>query len=746
MAKSRQKKRRGKKSAAQQQSAKALRLNGMKAFDKQDYDKAIHAWERTGEFKLRPALAEAHLRRGLLTYAENGDDTLLLADLKKASRYTPKDARILFHLGVVALRQGQMDKARTHLQAAQQYDAAFATRVAFPLLLIKLYEGETLTRSAEWRLIAPAQRALLSQAQNFSTQRSHRRPAALRGFAAYDSKIWAAAQRELKSALEGATPHQSAILYRYLGNIAAVNEAWTEARDHWHQSVEQSHHTESLSHNISELAYRMAEEAVDANTFEKARLYADEATAFGQDTPQLQALRTHIYAQIGYQQAQQDNWSEALGAKSFRLAYNLALGYEQLKQYFEAAEQWSEVLQRRPQAASHPDALSSEQVTQLWQRSAEAYIKVSAFDEALKVYRTAIAQDEDNLPLRMAYIEALMVEGEMKSAENEVKLILEQDPDHIPALMLISEIQTQYYELGEDNLTWGWERVLELNPKHEEARNALTEYYVTEIDEMPTWGEIERTQQYLEKALQYSPQHPRGLHLIGSFLLETQDAVEEADIYFTRLLDLAGDDSEPFGKIIRTWLHAEEHERAEAVFRRAKEEVSHFNVGFFALIISVCHKLEQDKIAKTWLERGIQTVDPDKPLFFLVGKMLSRLSSSKWARFYLELAIETDQRVGEAHLSIGIVDAQEGNLKAAKQRWNRAERIARHDKDKALIEEIKRTRRMFNSSFGSLFSRLSNQGAPPELLEMMMDMGSDEMPPELVEALIDRLEDNDGQW
>lgn len=765
MATYRRKKKRGKKTAAQKQSAKALRFNGKKAFDQGDYDKAIVAWRRTGEISLKPALAEAHLRRGLLAHAKNGDNAALLDDLTKAKRYAPKDARVLFHLGVVQMHQGELAEARTHLQAARVHDGTFAKRVAFPLLLIGLHEGKAIQQSAEWKQISAEQRALFLQVDGF-TRRPYTatRPAALRAFVAYDQSDWESAKRELNDALTEATQKQSAILHRYLGNIAATQKDWETAHHHWSEAVKRGDPSESLADNLGELLHRMAEGAMQAHAFETANTHVQSAKPFKPLDKQLNALQSRLFVEQGDNAARANDWLNAVDiwelaeettGGTFRLAYNLALGYEQQERYLDAAQKWREVLRRRPRSANHPDALTSEKIAQLWQRSAEAYIKIGAYDEALKVYRTAIKHDADNLPLRLTYAEALMTEGRLQAAENEIGRILEHSPDHIPALMLHSEIQTQHYHFRwYSNLTRGWERVLELDPKHQEARTSLTEYHLSEAEETGWWGGIEGVRAHLDKAVEYSPNHPEALYRLGAFVMEHDGDADAAEQYLTRALDCAGKNEEQYCGVIGVWLHAKEDARVEAVYERAKAHLGTLGEAFFITILTICHTLNRDELVDVWLKRMQDAAEPNAPVLYDIGHSLVMSPMKKIARIYLEQAIAAGQKVGHAHEMLGVLDSQEGDLDSAKQHWKEAERIARRTHDKELKESVKNTRELFGNPFGSMLGRMFGSSAGPDLLKMLgnMDADSMSMPPGMMEMFMESMmgefddEDDDDGW
>lgn len=738
--------------AHKRQSVSTLKRKGQRAFDQAQYAKANETWERAAakaiDNPLKAALAEAKFRLAMTHYEQDGDEVQLAQTLKRALEYTPDDPRLHFHLGLTHLRTGNSEQGIAPLQKA--YVSPMAERAAFPLAL-------ALERSRQQApfldTLTPKQQQLLAQAVHFQ-QRPYEAtdPAALRGFVAYDNQMWQTAQRELSDALAETTLGEQAILHKYLGNIAIHEEAWQVAVEHWQQALALGLDDPVLIHNLGEVCHRLAETALQAGELARATQLAGEALRLKPTDKQLNALQVQVMMRQGNQAAQRDQWEEAVrhweaaqkvGGNSFRLAYNLALAYEKLDDYDLAAETWREVLRRRPRRQDHPDALNAEQVAQIWQRSAEAYIKTELYDEALKVYRTAIKYDEDNLPLRMAYAEAAMTEGRLQLAENELERILERNSDYVPALLLIGEVRVERYHSWWGNPTHSWQRVLEIDPDNGEARDLLADYHLNQVDDMRWWYyDVARAGEHLQKAAEYTPHRPDVLFQLGAHLLEAEADVESAATYFDRALQYAGRDIETNGKIIGLWLGIHEDERAEATLQQAKERISSIPTGFYVLVISMCYRLDREDVAPQWVERAQAVAAPDEPVLLMIGQTLGLAGHPEVAREYLERAIEADQMPEEAHFMLGFIAARQNDLQTAKRAWKRAERIARQKKDTKLLERIEQARMMFESPIGGILNQIMSgdlSGLSSSMLEGLLE------PDDWLEDN-DWVEDDDDGW
>jgi tetratricopeptide (TPR) repeat protein len=569
------------------QSASALRRNGQRAFDRSDYAGAIAAWEQAAQrtsrerhkTRLAPALAEAYFRRGLnQLYGRTRAPEAGLFDLGEATSLQPGDPCYLYHLGLAAHRQGDLDRAIDAYRIARQ-DERFAARASYPLALALLARGEDVSDDPVWDELLAEERAMLGQAHAF-----RRRPYALssaapllwqalarldKGLQARRSGGVEQARSLLQQALapgqEAASPLsgdrlEQGVAHYYLGVIAAYEGDWQEAGRRWSAAHAAGWTSPWLQANLAELYHRIAEERLSTGDAEGALDAAIEADRHISSNKRLDALFSHAYQRLAHDAVSAGDWEQALdywedasevGGSSFRLAYNRALAYERLEDYVAAGELWREALRRRPRRADHPDAISDEQVAHLWRRAAEAYHKAGDFDEAVNVYRQALKWNPDDLDTRMVLAEGLIDDGRLQAAENELYRILERDPDNVPALLRVGEV------IQEIDRWWDrysavrhWERVLELEPENAEARQNLVDFYRDEADNRLYWGEVPDAIKLYRQALDHQPESGRTLAALGRchFFLGQK---KKAHSFIDRALNNANGDLEVYGDVSR---------------------------------------------------------------------------------------------------------------------------------------------------------------------------------------------------
>lgn len=709
----RKKRREARRSDAQ--SVAALRRNGLEAFASGDYERAVDAWERAGarQADQRPtaALAEAYFRLGLKREGAAGYE-----DFQRAVALQPDAVRYRYHLGLSAHRKGDLEAAIAAYRVVRQHDGEFAQRAAYPLALALHRRGEGVADAGVWDELTPAQQEALGLAGAF-----RRRPFTVpggaaplwQGLAACDEGDYEAAGAHLNRALEE-TPGAKGIAHTYLGVIAAQAERWQEAAHHWSQALAAGFESPRLHDNLGEVYHRLAEERLSAGDVDGALAAATEAERFKADDNQLNQLLAHLHHRRAYEAAGREAWAAALDGwemaesqegGSFRVAYNLALAHEKEEEYVAAAERWREALRRKPRRDDHPDAMSDEQVARLWQRAAEAYVLAGDYEEAARVYNLAVKWQPDNLAIRRARAESLLDDGRFQAAENELARILKGDPDYIPALLLLGDVEAEGGRgwFAVERAAARWERVLELDPGNEEARQRLADLFLNQADEARRWGfySLDDLVETYERALAYRPHDGRIEAQIAQTLLSA-GYLDEAEPYIESALHHNPADAQVYTDIIIGWFMADEPDAAWELMERAEAAVPDLTPLFYLNVASNCLYNEREDLARPWLERAIAKAPPEAPMYLIIGEMTITMPGAEEVGMeYVSRAIEAGQEPGQAHLIMGILAAKMDDDEAAKAHWQKAERIARKSDDDALLQRIKEARDLFSGPFAA---------------------------------------------
>ncbi len=731
MAKKRKRKSRNKSA----QSAAALRLNGLRAFQGNDNNQAIKTWERVPQaYRPTPALAEAYFRRGLERfYGSTSHSREGLADFQKASELQPQDPCYACHLGSASHHLGDLDQAVQAYRTTRQKAGPYADRTAYPLALALFQQEQDPAADPVWADLSAEEQVMLQEAGAFHCrpyQLSPEAPQLWHTLAALDAGDLPTAQAGLNE-LSAATKTERSILHYYRGILSAHREEWESARREWLAAYSSGLRSQRLTDNLAEVFHRAAEDFLSNGDLQTALAAAQESARHKSGDNSLNTLMAQIHQHLGFDAASANHWDDAqshgqpavkLDSGSFRLAYNLALSYERSENYLKAGEAWRETLRRRPRRADHPDALTDEQVARLWQRAAEAYRKAGQFDEASRVYQQAVKWSPNNFDLRLAMAEGLLFEGRVQAAQNELDRILERNPDHVPTLIQMGEVffHNEYWWVKAGAPRY-WERALKLQPDNPQARQALAEWYLDQAEIDYSWDRFEDAIENYQKSLEYQPRDARILSSIANCFIHL-DELEPAREYSNRAFERANDNLDVLNEILSGWISTDNPEQAWEVMRQFESQNSAIP-GLFYLAQAVKWLGKDDKEdALLWLERAIAEADPDEPILLLVGERVLDYDDAL-ARQYLEQAIAAEQMPGQAHLLLSHLEDGLGNTRSSRKHLAEAERIAWKTKDRDLAGKIEIARIM--------------SGGPQAFMERLMEMGG----PALVEDFLDNFGD-----
>lgn len=263
-------------------------------------------------------------------------------------------------------------------------------------------------------------------------------------------------------------------------------------------------------------------------------LYAAAPRHFGENAPDaaLSEVVGLAYFNLGFAAAQAGQWAAAVVhfraadnlIKSRQLSQNLALAEEAAEDWLNAAEAWRETLRRRPRKADHPDALTDAQVATIWVRAAHCYDQANNPGEAITCLKSAVKYAPDNLVLRIGLVDMMMNDDRVEAAGNELERILDEHPDHVPALTRMATLYMQQW--GGDALPL-WRRVLKLEPANIDARHAMTQIYIERASDPDVYIRFygrrptaAKKLELLEKGLSELPNSPELLMAMGIVHLE----------------------------------------------------------------------------------------------------------------------------------------------------------------------------------------------------------------------------------
>lgn len=139
--------------------------------------------------------------------------------------------------------------------------------------------------------------------------------------------------------------------------------------------------------------------------------------------------------------------------------------YEEGKKVFETARS---ILAGQP---NENEASINEKLALKHDELGEMYARIKRFEEALEQYRKALALSSRKAELSMKVVQALRGMGNEISAIRELKSLVQEYADFIPARVLLGKI---YYATGQlPEAQAAWESALKRDANHAEAKHLL---------------------------------------------------------------------------------------------------------------------------------------------------------------------------------------------------------------------------------------------------------------------------------
>jgi len=411
------------------------------------------------------------------------------------------------------------------------------------------------------------------------------------------------------------------------------------------------------------------------------------------------------------------------------IVHNLAVAYEALEEWEDAAEAWAALLntfpKRRGRASAKPAPETGgvsveEKSAWIRRRILDNYKRAELPEEAITYYKKAVKAEPDNLDLRVEMASALLANDQSIAARNEVQRILEKDPKHVGALLLLAEIQHSRYEYpaAEQALI----RVLEIDPSHEVARKALVQRMRERAGNFFDSGRHEQAQEIYKQALKYAPNDPELLVFLGQSEL-VRGRKKEAQPYFDAALTTRR--PEAYLSMFLLWGRAHDEDKARDILRGA-EEAGVADARFYQRLGVICLTMivhptpalssRRPKAPSIWEEWGQQLIETG------LERADDRVDSLEYLMAQFEqthpaIAIEYAQRLvalkpedPEALLDLAYYQGRVKDVKGAKVTLTQAERLARKLGRKDLLEPIAGMRQEIGSPYFGMFGTLFGPG------------------------------------
>jgi tetratricopeptide (TPR) repeat protein len=729
---------------------------GLSLFRQGDWAGALAQWGKLeGDPQLRPALAEAHFRRALVSRHHPAE---VAAELQRAVDQCPQEARYWYHLGLALHRADQVAEAR----AAYSFAAELGYQgqgLGLVRGLAELEYSPSLSLQALPWLAAEDQAALAPVAALLQGE-PQAVLAAAPGRADLSAALWQGlawlAQGEPARALERlsadkgrqlrAGAEQVRVFYRGLAALAAGQ--WRVALEEWTEAAQAAARAKTpllpqWHEGLAQLRARRLAELQAAGQWAELLRQVQEALVLTPGDPALLQFQLAASHHLAAAAAGAGEWHRALTHwQRMRgvleqdpnlgplppVLRNLAIAREALEQWDGAAEAWAALLRTLPRRKTKTGGQVEKERAWLRRRILDNYHRAGQPDQAIAYYKQAVKAAPEDLELRLELASALLANDQTIAARNELCRILEKDEKHPGAHQLLAEVHQARGEREEAEEAL--RRVVAVDPADEKTRHSLARLMLERGVEEFNRGQHRRAQQTYTEALALSPADFHLLALLADTELvlgrgkAAQDHLEAA---------LATGKPEAYARVFDCWMKHRRQTEARQLVALA-EEAGAADAQFYLAAGAAClayapkpppfvfgSRAKEKKIPtpqETWgremLEKSL-ALSPDRSE--ALGRLVDVLGplQPELALEYAGQLVALKPQEPRPLMTLGLLQAMAADPKAASATLGRAERLAREQGHKDLVREIAQVRRKVSDPFFGLFGPLLARLGPEEL-------------------------------
>lgn len=790
------------------------RKRGLRNFQSGHFDSAIAVWEKlTLDPDLADAMAEARFRRALI----RSNPSEQISDLKWALERNPNDLRYRYHLGLASHRLNELATAiecyRTVLQHEPAWDGAGMVLAVAELEQNPHVDLATLpgTTPAIRETLAPVQAILLGKVpakQDGNNQKSNNLLETLRsslGVEKHDKAMadfWIglgllqandeSANPDLLSTESLPSKEVAAIQSYYKGIADARQNNMKAAIEAWHHTLQQ--HTFEPAWLLGNLALALVnhiDEILAKEDLAKAESLANLLPKTSTSNAALDHMIVRTLNQIAHALAEKGEWKTAVGlwehardvanassslGSARPLLHNIALAYETLEDWIQAAETWRAMLRTKPRpkktqkAASKTGGKKKQKTTAKQQeeqeeqpdttpddesvattglpseaqwawvrkRIIECYHQAGRPDEAVTIFRQAIKKDPDDLDMRMQFTAALIANDQEQAAQNELYRIIERDPNHIDALIRLATLHDQWghWSHSQDML----ERVIKLDPQREDVRREVAHLILVRGQREHQWGLYERASQTYRRGQQFDPENFVFPIQMARLAIE-HGKLQEVPALLEEVLTIGADSHNAYALVIECWMAMNNVDKVRETLTRAESTISptvDFYIEVGDIILQRIARAQRPpsplglfkqeppppqkprEVDLPWIAMANDILDRAAALEPENHRILFRIAAEimttapEISLKYAEQGVELAPEEPYALITYGLVQAMNDQIQEAKKTLGRAIRIARKQGDMDMVRHAEDVRQQISDPFFRIAMSVGDIFGDPE--------------------------------
>ncbi len=175
------------------------------------------------------------------------------------------------------------------------------------------------------------------------------------------------------------------------------------------------------------------------------------------------------------------------------------------------------------------------------------HFEAGRIDEALVVMGQAVEQDPDDPKLRYHYALMLLKDNrDMGGAADQLRLVVEAEPDNIEALMLLGKIAEQNKDFA--LARWNYEKILEIDPEHKEVYSKIGNVILNHFEDQK---EVAAT--YFQQAIKNNPENVAATYRYAKLLQDNGNNPEQAIQFYKKVIELKPGHAQAYLEVSRIY-------------------------------------------------------------------------------------------------------------------------------------------------------------------------------------------------
>ncbi len=641
------------------------------AFEKDFYGKAIGLWSVSLPHnpRIKNYLAEAYFRQGLDFYSRY-DFNSITSNLSQATRLNPQLPIYWFHLGLSCFKGKKLEKAISAFSKAVELnknEERFLYHLALCYLLAHRYnEAQNLLAkigesgfflSFLRDFLKSGPEAALKTLNSFKGKKDS--PFFfLSGYIHLYLEQYGQSVESFKKTIQKGL--ETPLIYYYLGLAYFQQNQFKQALEMWEKTKDLGLNLENLNKFLAKVYYLLGIKEFEGMHWGKAVRYWEKIDSLSPEEAKVNRKNlSQAYSLWGQELIEQGDIKKAasLWERAYQLnednpiiLHNLALAYNCLERYREAAIYWQKLTKEWKEDYKKGKDEMKTIMAIAHRRLAENYLKDGKLGSAIEEYKKSLRYDPKDKKVRKELAELLMNNEKWGSALEHYTYIVdlqERDPEIYTNMGMI------FRRMGE----WGkaescFFQALSLDSQNSFARKEIASEYTACAFNQLERGKREKAIEILDKALSIVPDDSYLFWAKGEILAKMGNS-KQAEFWFEKSISIDPNNLSLYLSVGKSYLSKNNKRKAKMVFQRALEKFP-----------------------------------ANSKLLVDIGKVHLDFHMFKKAIFYLEKAVTIDPNDPEVHILLHICYDFLGKRGRALEEKKMAKKLAREQQNQTLLEEI----------------------------------------------------------